>query len=169
MDLPPDHRTMLSAFAYAEFKRRLESKSRALGVELKEVSPAYTSLIGAFKFQGFRISTHEKAAFVIARRSLGFSEDLKVFHGTRPAHAMMQEKARFQAGPRHVWGFYADNQQKIRDLFMSEKKRCLCPSIRALSLAREHPSLYQSYVSPDGRFREIVDRQNPDALDRASG
>lgn len=34
---------------------------------------------------------------------------------------------------------------------------------------REHPSLYQSYVSADGRFREIVDRQNSDALDRASG
>ena len=168
-DLPAGHRRMLSAFAFANFKRRLHSKCRALGVELIEVNPAYTSLIGAYKFQGFAISTHEKAAFVIARRSLGLSEDPEVFRGTRPAHELMQEKLRFKATPRHVWGFYADNQRKIRDLFMSEKKRRLCPSIRALSLAKDHPSLFRSYESPSGRFRAILDRQNPDALDRASG
>ena len=168
-DLPPGHRRMLSAFAYASFKTRLQSKCRALGVELIEVPPAYTSLIGAFKFQGFAISTHEKAAFVIARRSLELSEDPEVFRGTRPAHELMQEKLRFQALSRHVWGFYADNQGKIRDLLMSEKKRQLCPSILALSLAKVHPSLSRSYESPSGRYRAILDRQNPDALNRESG
>jgi IS605 OrfB family transposase len=168
-DLPKDHRRMLSAFAYAEFKKRLHSKSRALGVRLEEVHPAYTSLIGAYKFQGFAISTHEKAAFVIARRSQGYSEDPEVFHGTRPAHELMQEKLAFKRAPRHVWGFYADHQGKIRELFMSEKKRRLCPSVRALSLAKTHPSLFRSYEAPGGRIREILDRQNPEALDRVSG
>jgi IS605 OrfB family transposase len=168
-DLPKDHRRMLSAFAYAEFKRKLHSKSQSLGVRLEEVNPAYTSLIGAYKFQGFAISTHEKAAFVIARRFQGYSEDLEVFHGTRPAHELMQEKLAFKATPRHVWGFYADHQGKIRELFMSEKKRRLCPSIRALSLAKSHPSLFRSYESLRGRFRAILDRQNPEALDRVSG
>jgi len=167
----PEVRTLccLQAILALPTRRAACSALAFMGVELKEINPAYTSLIGAFKFQGFAISTHEKAAFVIARRSLGFSEDLEVFHGTRPAHGLMQEKLRFRATPRHVWGFYADNQGKIRELFMSEKKRRLCPSIRALSLAKDHPSLFRSYESPSGRFREILDRQNPDALDRASG
>jgi hypothetical protein len=52
---------------------------------------------------------------------------------------------------------------------MSEKKRRLCPLIRALSLARAHPSLFRSYESPKGRIREILDRPNPEALDRVSG
>ncbi len=68
-----------------------------------------------------------------------------------------------------MWGFYADHQGKIRELFMSEKKRRLCPSVRALSLAKTHPSLFRSYEAPDGRIREILDRQNPEALDRVSG
>lgn len=168
-DLPKDHRRMLSAFAYAEFKRKLHSKGRSLGVKVEEVNPAYTSLIGAYKFQGFAISTHEKAAFVIARRFLGFSENLEVFHGTRPAHGLMQEKLAFHKAPRHVWGFYADHQGKIRELYMSEKKRRLCPSVRALSLAKKHPSLFRSYESPSGRYRVILDRQNPEALNRVSG
>jgi hypothetical protein len=66
---------MLSAFAYAEFKRKLHPKGRSLAVKAEEVNPAYTNLIGAYKFLGFAISTHENGtgfaslgSFIEARR-----------------------------------------------------------------------------------------------------
>ncbi|WP_312889186.1 IS200/IS605 family accessory protein TnpB-related protein [Desertibacillus haloalkaliphilus] len=45
------------------------------GVHFKKVNPAYTSVIGRFKYsQKYGISVHEAASFVIARRGLGYDE-----------------------------------------------------------------------------------------------
>ncbi len=73
---------LFSSFAYIRYTELIESKCLALGVKLIKVNPAYTSIIGAFKFYGYKKYTnHELAALTIARRGLGFSERLK-FHGT---------------------------------------------------------------------------------------
>jgi hypothetical protein len=79
---PKERRALLSAFAYSHFQKAIRSKARALGVELKQINPAFTSLIGAFKYQGLQISSHEKAALAIARRAQGYSEGLNVFQGS---------------------------------------------------------------------------------------
>ncbi|WP_372371724.1 hypothetical protein [Candidatus Uabimicrobium sp. HlEnr_7] len=45
------------------------------GVEIIEVNPAFTSLIGRYKFAHFfGISTHLAASLVLARRAQNFSE-----------------------------------------------------------------------------------------------
>jgi IS605 OrfB family transposase len=156
---PKERRTFLSGFAYSHFQKAIRSKSRAMGVELISINPAFTSLIGAYKYQGLQISSHEKAALAIARRAQGYSEGLKVFQGTLPTQVMMSERTLFEEGSRHVWGFYGDHRQKIRSLLIETDKRPLLPLLRAISLARVHPSLYQSLiVTREKRVEEALRR-----------
>ena len=47
------------------------------GFQVKQVNPAYTSIIGRFKYAAkYGLSVHEAAAFVIGRRGVGYKEKL---------------------------------------------------------------------------------------------
>jgi IS605 OrfB family transposase len=60
---------MLSGFTYHKFGDYLKSRALKCGVEVIEVSPAYTSIIGQLKFmKRYGLSSHASAACVIARR-----------------------------------------------------------------------------------------------------
>jgi len=68
---------MLSSFAYSSILTHIKSRAQKLGIEIKEVNPAYTSIIGRVKFsKRYGLSIHHAAALTIARRSLRFSEKL---------------------------------------------------------------------------------------------
>lgn len=68
---------MLSSFAYSSILTHINSSAQKLGIEVKEVNPAYTSIIGRVKFsKRYGLSIHHAAALSIARRSLRFSEKL---------------------------------------------------------------------------------------------
>ncbi|MFX1366725.1 MAG: IS200/IS605 family accessory protein TnpB-related protein [Promethearchaeota archaeon] len=57
----------------------LERKCLKRGVSIKRVHPAYTTLIGKYKYsQLYNFSTHILASYVIARKGLGFSEEIPV-------------------------------------------------------------------------------------------
>jgi len=68
------------------FSDLLESKCARNGIKLKRINPAYTSVIGLFKYallNGYDLSHDSKskdlsAALVIGRRGLGFQEKAKV-------------------------------------------------------------------------------------------
>jgi IS605 OrfB family transposase len=69
-----------SNFVWRKFIELLERKCIQHGINYKKVNPAYTSLIGKTKYKDmFGITTHESAAYVIARRGLGFNEKLSVY------------------------------------------------------------------------------------------
>jgi IS605 OrfB family transposase len=66
---------MLSSFAYSLFISTIKAQAFRLAVEVIEVNPAYTSTIGAVKYATLKgLSTHQAAAYAIARRGLGYSE-----------------------------------------------------------------------------------------------
>ena len=66
---------MLSSFSYGKVKAYFISRGYREGVEVHQVNPAYSSLIGRVKFmERYGLSVHQAAALVLARRSLGFSE-----------------------------------------------------------------------------------------------
>jgi IS605 OrfB family transposase len=66
---------MLSHFAYSQFEKMISSRCHKNGVQLRRVNPAYTSVIGLFKFSiGHGLSSHCAAAMTIARR--GFPRKL---------------------------------------------------------------------------------------------
>jgi len=55
----------------------LERKCLKKGIIIKKVHPAYTSLIGKYKYSRlYNLSTHILASYVIARKGLGFKEQL---------------------------------------------------------------------------------------------
>ncbi|NCQ52191.1 IS200/IS605 family element transposase accessory protein TnpB [archaeon] len=74
------YKVMLSSFAYSKIIELIKSRSFDKGIEIIEVNPAYTSKIGKFKYQNlYKLTTHQAAAFVIARRGLlSYEKDIKV-------------------------------------------------------------------------------------------
>ena len=66
---------MLSSFAYGKVKAYFLSRGYREGVEIIEVNPAYSSVVGRVKFmERYGLTVHQAAALVLARRSLGCSE-----------------------------------------------------------------------------------------------
>lgn len=65
------HNRMLSGFLYAKFKQLLMAKAHRKGVEVIEVNPFATSLVGHFRFMSrYGLSSHGSASVTIARRGL---------------------------------------------------------------------------------------------------
>jgi IS605 OrfB family transposase len=97
-DRGPGVNRMLSEFPYGAFARMIRGRCAREGVELIEVNPAFTSVIGRGKFaNGYGLSVHRAAACAIARRALHFGEKLR----TRSARTALALPARNRA--RHVW------------------------------------------------------------------
>ncbi len=68
---------MLSSWAYNEFYKQLHSILSNRGIELIAVNPAFTSIIGLFKYlKMYGLASDEAAALVIARRGMRLSEKL---------------------------------------------------------------------------------------------
>ena len=66
---------ILSSFAYGKVKAYFVSRGYRKGVEVHQVNPAYSSVIGRVKFmEWYGLSVHQAAALVLARRLLGCSE-----------------------------------------------------------------------------------------------
>ena len=66
---------MLSSFSYGKIKVYLISRGYRQGVEVHQVNPAYSSVVGRVKFmERYGLTVHQAAALVLARRLLGCSE-----------------------------------------------------------------------------------------------
>ncbi len=66
---------ILNDFVYRRLLESIERRCKKCGVAIKRVHPAYTSIIGKYKYAtSYGLSFHQAAAFVIARRGLGFRE-----------------------------------------------------------------------------------------------
>ncbi len=151
-------RSMLSSLAYMSFKKAFSSRCRRAGVDLILINPAYTSLIGAYKYQGLKISSHKKAALAIARRGLHYSERPRVYQLTFPAQAMMQES--IPTDSKHVWKFYQGNRLAIKKLIMREN-RPLHASKSILSLSGVHVTLLRSLQCERGSIAFGLSSRRP--------
>ena len=71
----PRYSRMLSSFGYGKVKAYFLSCGYRQGVEVHQVNPAYSSVIGRVKFmERYGLSVHQAAALVLARRLLRCSE-----------------------------------------------------------------------------------------------
>jgi len=69
-----------SNFVWKKSLTLLERKCIENGIQYKKVNPAFTSIIGKFKYQKiYNLSIHESASYVIGRRGLGFNEKLSLY------------------------------------------------------------------------------------------
>ena len=66
---------MLSSFSYGKIKADFLSRGYRQGVEVHQVNPAFSSVIGRVKFmERYGLSVHQAAALALARRLPGCSE-----------------------------------------------------------------------------------------------
>ena len=73
----PRYSRMLSSFSYGMVKACFLSGGYRQGVEIHQVNPAFSSVIGRVKFmERYGLSIHQAAALVLARRLLGCSEGI---------------------------------------------------------------------------------------------
>ena len=96
---------MLSNFTYDCFHQMLVSRAFRFGIEVGEVNPAYSSLIGLTKFMSlYGLSSDTAAALVIARRALRKSERIP----TSYARLVQVDSS------RHVWSFWNALNKKLK-------------------------------------------------------
>ena len=68
---------MLSEFSYRQITEKIYSRAYKDGIGVEEVNPGYTSQIGKVKYAPMKgLSVHRCAAYVIARRGMGYKERL---------------------------------------------------------------------------------------------
>ena len=66
---------MLTSFSFGKIRACFLSRGCRQGVEVRQVNPAFSSVIGRVKFmERYGLSVHQAAALVLARRLLGCSE-----------------------------------------------------------------------------------------------
>ncbi len=93
---------MLSGFAYARFLAILAARAYDAGVALRSVNPAYTSVIGTYKFaHRYGLSVHQAAACAIGRRGSRLAERPNRCMGDQVAFPL---PARTRG--KHVWSFW---------------------------------------------------------------
>ena len=120
------HRTMLSAFAYNMVLSLIERRCYREGLPCKAVNPAMTSIIGMFKYHSNQNTTHQAAAQVIARRTLGLKHDrirFSVPHnvGTQLCSARSKTVS-INGGPLQRWGKVKAIVKKHTALFKQPEK-----------------------------------------------
>jgi len=99
---------MLSSLAYTQIQTNVRARAFDAGIDVYEVNPAYTSVIGQYKFKDrYGMSTHNAAALVIGRRSLGFGETLP-----NQLYVTLPLSVRNRGG--HVWSKWADVSRKAQ-------------------------------------------------------
>lgn len=107
---------MLSSLAYTNILTTIKSRAWRFGVKVKEVNPAYTSVIGRVKFAGrYGLTIHESAALCIARRFQGVSERLprhldKIPDG-KSGHVTLSLPVRNRG--KHVWTLWRQVKKKL--------------------------------------------------------
>lgn len=145
----PRQARMLSSFLCNKVSTGLKAACFRSGVEVIEVAPAYTSVIGAVNHaQTKGISVHQGAALAIARRGLGFSERPSVRQGIVPmrngGHVTFDLPVRNRS--KHVWSFWSNVRIKLKAAHAAhyrsgESKGPPSPLISATRSVGSHRSL----------------------------
>lgn len=140
----PAQARMLSSLNYNRVKEVLCSRAYDQGIEVKTVNPAYTSIIGLWKFAGrYRLNSHQSAALVIARRGLGLSErpnrrdrsatQIPVRKSGLPARSVWvgcaRQKATFAALHERRWGKLPPSSQATPECDRARSGSCMAPGV----------------------------------------
>ena len=107
---------MLSSFSYGKTKACFVSRGYRQGVEVHQVNPAFSSVIGRVKFmERYGLSVHQAAALVLARRLLNCSERIPrrwvcpVGNGVCVALTVPARKR-----VKHVWTYWGAISGQLR-------------------------------------------------------
>ena len=115
---------MLSSFSYGKVKAYFLSRGYREGVEVHQVNPAYSSVIGRVKFmERYGLSVHQAAALVLARRLLGCSERIprrRVAPVGNGVHVAFTVPARKRV--KHVWTYWGAISGQLRPALAAQSR-----------------------------------------------
>ena len=138
---------MLSSFSYGKIKAYFVSRGYRRGVEINQVNPAYSSVIGRVKFmERYGLSVHQAAALVLARRLLGCSEriprrsECPVGNGVQVAFTVPARKR-----VKHVWTYWGAISGQLRPALAAQHR---------LGKRRRRPNPVQAVVR--GKTRVVA-------------
>ena len=107
---------MLSSLTYGLVRSYFHSRGAREGVEVVEVNPAFSSVIGRVKFmERYGLSVHQAAALVLARRLLGCSERIprqRVAPVGNGVHVAFTVPARKRV--KHMWTYWGAISGQLR-------------------------------------------------------
>ncbi|MFX1258395.1 MAG: hypothetical protein ACFFAN_11085 [Promethearchaeota archaeon] len=137
----------------------LERKCLKRGVAIRKVHPAYTSLIGKYKYSRlYNFSTHVLASYVIARKGLGFKEELPTHYKWLLAQVGDMIKPRLKpSSPYRSWAKLHDffKHSGITSFKASEvMKRTLQMKYALNSATSEQPDNLRAGLSPSGKIED---------------
>ena len=120
----PRYSRMLSSFSYGKIKSCFLSRGTRQGVEVHQVNPAFSSVIGRVKFmERYGLSVHQAAALVLARRLLGCSERIPrrrvcpVGNGVQVAFSVPARKR-----AKHVWAYWGAVLGQLRPALAAQHR-----------------------------------------------
>ena len=135
---------MLSSFSYGKIKAYFLSRGYREGVEVHQVNPAYSSVVGRVKFmERYGLTVHQAAALVLARRYLGCSERIPrrwvcpVGNGVQVAFTVPVRKR-----VKHVWTYWGAVSGQLRPALAAQHR---------LGKRRRRPNPVQAVVRAEAR------------------
>ena len=115
---------MLSSYSYGKIKAYFLSRGYRQGVEINQVNPAYSSVIGRVKFmERYGLTVHQAAALVLARRLLGCSERIprrRVCPAGNGVHVAFTVPARKRV--KHVWTYWGAVSGQLRPALAAQNR-----------------------------------------------
>ena len=115
---------MLSSFTYGKIKAYFLSRGYREGVEVHQVNPAYSSVIGRVKFmERYGLTVHQAAGLVLARRLLGCSERIPrrwvcpIGNGVQVAFTVPVRKR-----VKHVWTYWGAVSGQLRPALAAQHR-----------------------------------------------
>ena len=135
---------MLSSFSYGKIKAYFLSRGYREGVEVNQVNPAYSSVIGRVKFmERYGLTVHQAAALVLARRLLGCSERIPrrwvapIGNGVHIAFTVPVRKR-----VKHVWTYWGAVSRQLRPALAAQHR---------LGRRRRRPNPVQAVMRAEAR------------------
>jgi IS605 OrfB family transposase len=126
-------RKILHNWNVKKFLQKLKRVAMLKGVEVVEVNPAYTSIIGMLKYAPqLNIDKDIAGAYVIGRRALGFKEDMPENY-----EELLKDKAYLECALKR----YEEREKELRELIEKEsneyKRNALESELRNVEYARK--------------------------------
>ena len=123
----PGRSRMLSSFAYGKIKSYFLSRGYREGVEIREVNPAFSSLMGRVLFmERYGLSVDQATALVLARRLLNCSEGIPD-HGLCPdgygGHVAFRAPALGRKRVKHVWTLWGILWGQLKPALAERRRR----------------------------------------------
>jgi len=108
----PKFQRMRHNYLHRQMLHAINSRATKMGVEVIEVNPAFTSILGKLKYQDmYSLNVHTAAALVIARRGMGYLESQRFtdkLHGLGGSRVTLEGRSRSHTFKPKAWSWMKD-------------------------------------------------------------